>query len=308
MLRDIISVISGTFPKSIRLEDYVPSDLWPINGNATQIHQVLLNLSVNARDAMPEGGTLRLQAENKVLDQAAADAIEGARPGAYLVLHVEDSGTGIPPEIVKDMWKPFYTTKESGKGTGLGLSTVRGIIENHNGFIQLITSVGKGTTFRIYLPAAEGGPSENNGLPAYAPSQGKGELILVVDDEDYIRTMTSTMLTRNGYRVILASDGAEAAMVFAQRAAEIRLVITDLHMPNLDGVMLGRALRRINPEAKTLVVSGMTSALGNRPNYKLEELGDALLHKPFKTEVLLAKVHEMLHLDKLGSKAPFPKA
>jgi two-component system cell cycle sensor histidine kinase/response regulator CckA len=307
LLRDIISVISGTFPKTIRLEDYVPNDLWPITGNATQIHQVLLNLSVNARDAMPDGGTLRVRAENKVLDQAAADAIDGARPGPFLVLHVEDTGTGIPPEILKEIWKPFYTTKESGKGTGLGLSTVRGIIENHNGFIELLTSVGQGTTFRIYLPAAEGGPAENLGSPAYVPSQGKGELILVVDDEDYIRTMTSTMLTRHGYRVILAADGAEAALVFAQRAAEIRLVITDLHMPNLDGVMLGRALRQINPEARTLVVSGMTSALGNRPDYKVEELGDAFLHKPFKSEALLAKVHEMLQAERISrSKPPFP--
>ncbi len=306
LLRDIIAVITGTFPKTIRLEDFVPNDLWPILGNPTHIHQVLLNLSVNARDAMPEGGVLRLVGENKILDQSAASQIEGGRPGAFLVLHVQDTGTGIPPEIVKEIWKPFYTTKESGKGTGLGLSTVRGIIENHNGFIELLTAVGKGTTFRIYLPAAEGVVSEGPGAPATSPSQGKGELILVVDDEDYIRAMTSTMLTRSGYRVILASDGAEAAAVFAQRAAEIRLVITDLHMPNLDGVMLGRALRQINPAAKTLVVSGMTSALGNRPDYKIEEMGDSLLHKPFKSEALLAKVQEMLRTD-AGPKTAPPK-
>jgi two-component system, cell cycle sensor histidine kinase and response regulator CckA len=294
LLRDISSVISGTFPKSIRLEDFIPSDLWPITANPTQIHQVVLNLCVNARDAMPNGGVLRLRAENRVLDFAAANAIEGGRPGIFLVLHVEDTGTGIPPEVLARMWEPFFTTKDSGKGTGLGLSTVRGIIENHNGFIEVTTTPGRGTSFRVYLPAAEGADIDKlNAVPHKLPP-GRGELILVVDDERHIRDMTMTMLTRSGYRVILAEDGAEAAMIFANRAAEIRLVITDIHMPNIDGAMLGRALRRINANTKTLVVSGMSSALSNRPDYKPEEFADAFLHKPFKPEALLAKVHELL--------------
>ena len=309
LLRDITSVITGTFPKSIRLEDYIPSDLWPIKGNPTQIHQVLLNLCVNARDAMPNGGTLRLRAENRVLDLTAASAIEGARPGLFLVLHVEDTGTGIPPEVLARMWEPFFTTKESGRGTGLGLSTVRGIIENHDGFIEVVTAPGAGSSFRIFIPAAEGTTADGVNTPARPLPPGKGELILVVDDERHIRDMTMTMLTRNGYRVILAADGAEAAMVFAQRAAEIRLVITDLHMPNLDGAMLGRALRRINPAAKMLVVSGLSSALGNRPDYTPEDFADGFLHKPFKPETLLAKVHELLRGPGTGgSTAPWRPA
>jgi len=297
LLRDISAVIVGTFPKSIKLEDFIPSDLWPVNGNPTQIHQVILNLCVNARDAMPHGGVLRLRAENRVLDLRGAQKIEGGRPGVYLVLHVEDTGMGIPPEVLSRMWEPFFTTKETGKGTGLGLSTVRGIIENHNGFIEVFTAVGRGSTFRIYLPAAEGAIPEGGTTPPRPLPPGKGELILVVDDERHIRDMTMTMLTRSGYRVLVAADGAEAAVVFAQRAAEIRLVITDLHMPNLDGAMLGRALRRINPGAKLLVVSGMSSSLGMRPDYKPEEFADAFLHKPFKPEALLAKVHELLRVD-----------
>lgn len=304
LLRDITAVITGTFPKSIRLEDFIPTDLWPVKGNPTQIHQVMMNLCVNSRDAMPNGGTLRLRGGNLVLDNAAANAIEGGRPGAFLMLEVEDTGSGIPPDVLKRMWEPFYTTKESGKGTGLGLSTVRGIIEAHGGFIEVITTIGKGSTFRIYLPAAEGGPADKLPQPPKPLQAGKGELILVVDDEKHIRDMTMTMLTRNGYRVILAADGAEAAVVFAQRAAEIRLVITDLHMPNLDGAMLGRALRRINPGARLLVVSGMSSALGNRPDYKPEEFADAFLHKPFKPEALLAKVQEVLAPG--GSSMPWP--
>ncbi len=302
LLRDISAVIAGTFPKSIKLEDYVTSELWTIKGNPTQVHQVVLNLCVNARDAMPNGGTLRLRAENRVLDHAAANAIDGARAGVFIVLQVEDTGIGIPPEVLKRMWEPFYTTKEAGKGTGLGLSTVRGIIESHGGFAEVISVVGRGTTFRVYLPAAESGPVDKLAAPeAVVQQPGRGELILVVDDERHIRDMTRTMLTRKGYRVILAADGAEAAVVFAQRAAEIRLVITDLHMPNLDGAMLGRALRRINPAARMLVVSGMSSALGNRPDYKPEEFADGFLHKPYKPEKLIAKVQELLNSPELGS-------
>ncbi|HVS53889.1 MAG TPA: response regulator [Opitutaceae bacterium] len=295
LLRDIAAVITGTFPKSIELEEHIPTDLWTVRANPTQVHQILLNLCVNARDAMASGGLLRLRAENRVLDATAVANIPGGRVGAFVVLEVEDNGTGIPPDVLRQMWQPFFTTKEAGKGTGLGLSTVRGIIQNHNGFIDVQTTVGRGSCFRVYLPAAEDGPGENKSLPPTPAHHGRGELILVVDDERHIREMTATMLTRNGYRVLLASDGAEAVSVFAQRAAEIRLVITDLHMPHLDGAMLGRALRRINPTVRVLVVSGLSSTLGNRPNdYRPEEFAHGLLHKPFKPQALLAKVHELL--------------
>jgi CheY-like chemotaxis protein len=205
------------------------------------------------------------------------------------------------------MWEPFFTTKESGKGTGLGLSTVRGIVENHNGFIEIITAVNRGSTFRVYLPAAESAVTDRLNAPSTPSPRGKGELILVVDDERHIRDMTLTILTRSGYRVLLAADGAQAAMVFAQRATEIRLVITDLHMPNLDGAMLGRALRRISSTAKLLVVSGMSSSLGARPDYRPEEFADGFLHKPFKPEILLAKVYELLRPD-AASKTNSPLA
>jgi two-component system, cell cycle sensor histidine kinase and response regulator CckA len=303
LLRDISSVMAGTFPKSIRLEDFIPSDLWLIQANPTQIHQVLLNLCVNARDAMPNGGTIWLRAENRMLDIPGAQAIAGARPGPFVVLQVEDSGTGIPPDVLERMWEPFFTTKEADKGTGLGLSTVRGIVENHHGFIEVTTAPACGAAFRIFLPAAEGTAGDRSAVAARPLAAGNGELILVVDDERHIRDMTMTMLARNGYQVILAADGAEAVLVFAQRAAEIRLVITDLHMPNLDGVMLSRALRRINPTVKTLVFSGMSSTLGSRPDYRIEEFSDGFLPKPFKPEALLAKVHELLHPPKSPGEA-----
>jgi CheY-like chemotaxis protein len=192
------------------------------------------------------------------------------------------------------MWEPFFTTKEPGKGTGLGLSTVRGIIENHQGFIQVETVVGKGSAFHVFLPAAEDGPSDRSNTPWRPLPHGKGELILVVDDEQNVREMTRTMLTRNGYRVILAADGAEAVALFAQRAAEIRLVVTDLHMPTLDGAMLGRALRSMNPAVKVVMVSGL-SGLGNRQEQESVKFANAFLQKPFKPDTLLAKVHELLN-------------
>lgn len=295
LMRDILSVITGTFPKSIRLVDYVPSDLWPVHGNPTQVHQVLLNLSVNARDAMPAGGVLTLKGENVVFTEEQAQLIDGARAGAFLRITVEDTGTGIPPELLKRIWEPFFTTKEAGRGTGLGLSTVRGIVDAHQGFIQVQSTPGVGSSFRIYLPAAEHGEPMHDPAKLKSLPRGRGELILVVDDEPEIREMTSVILGRQGYRVLLACDGAEAASLFAQRAAEIRLVISDLHMPNLDGAMLGRALKRINPNTRVLMMSGLASGLGTKSEYRPDEFSDALLMKPFNPHLLLEKVDELLH-------------
>ncbi len=294
LLRDIAGVITGTFPKSIRLHHAADTDLWPITGNPTQVHQVLLNLCVNARDAMPEGGTLRLTAANRLLGPAEAARLPGARPGPFVLIEVSDTGTGIPPELLKRIWEPFFTTKAPGAGTGLGLSTVRGIVQGHQGFIDVGSAAGQGTTFRIYLPAAAS--QVPDAVVASLPllQRGKGELILVVDDEEQIREMIAQMLDRQGYRVIEAADGIDATAVFAHRAAEIKLVISDLHMPNLDGAKFGRALRRINPASRLLVVSGLASGLGNREDYRPEEFADALLMKPFKADVLLELVHELL--------------
>lgn len=165
LLSDLSTAIVETFPKNIRFEAPEPGNLWPIHANPTQIYQVLLNLCINARDAMPDGGRLTLDAENRVLDATAARAIAGARPGAFLVLRIADTGTGIRPEVLARMWEPFYTTKETGQGTGLGLSTVRGIVEAHHGFVDLDTRVGHGTCFRVWFPAAAEIPAGTPGAP-----------------------------------------------------------------------------------------------------------------------------------------------
>jgi len=293
LLQEALTVTGETFPKNIKVEDNFPGNLWPIMADPTQIHQVLLNLCVNARDAMKDGGTLWLSAENCLLDEVTARKIEGARPGAWVVLHVEDSGTGIPAEVLSQIWEPFFTTKGEGKGTGLGLSTVRSIVENHNGFISLRTQAGRGSTFRVYLPAAEV-PANGAAGDLVPPKgdRGNGELILVVDDELQIRDITAAMLSRNGYRVLTAADGAEAVALFATRSSEISVLITDLIMPNLDGAALANIATHLNPRVKVLAMSGLSSA---GRSGKTERFGGAFLIKPFKIQALLGAVHSLLH-------------
>jgi len=295
LARDIIGVIEETFPKSITLESHVPSDLWSIRGDATQIHQVLLNLCVNARDAMPQGGNLRLIARNCRLDNLEAAAIPGAHAGAWLVLEVGDTGTGIPPEAVARIWEPFFTTKEKGKGTGLGLSTVRGIVASHHGFITLETQPGLGTTFRAYFPSVESDESANRMAAALAIPEGRGQLILVVDDEDAMRFIIAEILTTHGYRVVTAADGAAAIAVLNVQPDEYALVITDVEMPVLGGVALARALRLIRPDIPLLAMSGLsTDQTPDADINVVQQLAGGFLHKPFKELDLLGAVHRLL--------------
>lgn len=291
LLHDIVSILSRTVSKSIEIELRTPQELWPVKVNPTQVHQVILNLCVNARDAMPEGGTLRLGAENCTLDEAAAGELgSGARAGSWVVLQVQDTGTGIPPEVLARMWEPFFTTKPADKGTGLGLSTVRGIVESHAGFITVHTLLGKGTTFRAYFPPSEGAVRAE-AAEAQAP-RGNGELFLVVDDDPLIRLTTSAILTRNGYRVLVASDGAEALALVKARGGEISLVITDMDMPNLSGAGMAAMAREVNPDLPILAVSGVQpgkSAKGPR------SFANAFLLKPFTADSMLTVVHNLLY-------------
>jgi CheY-like chemotaxis protein len=261
-------------------------------GNPTLIYQVMLNLCVNARDAMPQGGILRLRAENCVLDATSAQAIAHAKPGSWLMLQVEDTGTGIAPEVLSKIWDPFFTTKSADKGTGLGLPTVRGIVATHHGFVELETLLGKGTTFRIYLPAAK--PSVVDGVRVRLPSaeQGHQELILLVDDEELIRDTASSTLTNAGYQVVSTSDGVKAAELFASRSTEFELVITDLDMPNMDGESLARIIRLSRPALSILAMSGLSSGDTRQTP---PAFATAFLSKPFTAEMLLNEVGRLLH-------------
>jgi PAS domain S-box-containing protein len=292
LLNDMTGLIRQTFPKSIQLESDIGTTLWPVRGNSTQLHQVLLNLCVNARDAMPEGGKLRLRAGNRVLDAAQAQAWPGARPGPYVQIDVGDTGTGIPPEVLERIWEPFFTTKGEGKGTGLGLSTVRGIVASHEGFIVLDTEAGRGTMFHVFLPAAEaagaGQPRTGSAQPFSA--RGQGELVLVVDDEKSIREVLVAILSHYGYRVLAAGSGQEALELYRARAAEIALVVTDLSMPGMDGAKLGAALEKDNPAVRILYISGA----GPGGPVEHAPTGKMTLNKPFTREDLLKAIQRAL--------------
>jgi PAS domain S-box-containing protein len=292
IIHDLENIINDTFLKHVRVRVDVPDDIWTVVGDATQLHQVLLNLCVNARDAMPAGGRLTVLAQNLVLDEHYAVMEPEARPGRYVVIHVQDEGTGIPPDVIKKIFDPFFTTKEVGKGTGLGLSSALGIVKSHGGFIRLYSEPGVGTVFKVYLPAPHA--AEPSASPARAPKlpRGNGELILVVDDEPAVRQVTRTMLENFGYKVVLASDGAEGIKEYAARPNDFAAVITDMMMPVVDGATFMRALRQTNPGARIIASSGhfpenwLTDAGG---------IGSALfLPKPYSAEMLLTTLKNAL--------------
>jgi PAS domain S-box-containing protein len=292
VLRELIELATVTFPKSISLQAQLPAGLWPIQANATQIHQVFLNLCVNARDAMPEGGDLKITAANRTLDTAAAAAIPNARPGDFLVVSVRDSGTGIPPDVLARIFEPFFTTKGEGKGTGLGLSTVRGIVKQHDGFVTVETAVNRGTTFTVYLPATPDAEyvGGNGTVAEPAAGRGRGELILVVDDEEPVRAAVAMILTDGGYHVATAGDGAEAIALFALKPGEVRLLLTDLRMPVIGGAALAAVLRRLQPGLPIIAMSGVGSG-----NQKAEtEFTPLFLAKPFHAQTVLAMVRQAL--------------
>jgi two-component system, cell cycle sensor histidine kinase and response regulator CckA len=287
LIIEIQQIIKETFPKSIEISTQVPQNLGTISGDATQLHQVLMNLCVNARDAMPNGGKLKISAENFLVDENYVKMNLDAMVGPYIVINVADTGIGIQPEILERIFEPFFTTKELSKGTGLGLSTVLGIVKSHGGFINVYSKEGKGSQFKIYLPAQEAAESiEEIGqeLP-----QGNGELILVVDDEAAIRDITKTSLESHNYQAITASDGIEAIALYAEHREQISLVLTDMLMPSMDGITTIRTLQKINPDVKIIAVSGLSNSDKVDTAY---EIGiKAFLSKPYTTNQLLQTIN-----------------
>ena len=288
LIDEIGKIINETFPKSISLRTDVPKNLATISADATQLHQVLMNLCVNARDAMPHGGTIDIKAETVMLDDQYVRMHSEAKPGLHVVMTVTDQGMGIPPGTMERIFEPFFTTKEIGKGTGLGLSTVLGIIKSHDGFVNVYSEVGKGTTFKVYLPAQGVGQAAVAEVKETLPV-GNGELILVVDDEESIREITRTTLEAYGYSVITAADGTEAVASYATHREKIALVLTDMMMPYMDGAATIRAIQKLNPKVKVVAVSGL-----KQNGHNLTQEAVIFLHKPYTSEKLLNTIHEML--------------
>ncbi|HEY9673287.1 MAG TPA: response regulator [Waterburya sp.] len=296
LIKEIEKIVKQTFSKAITIHTDVPTqNLWTISGDATQLHQVLMNLCVNARDAMLDGGNLQISARNFWVDAHYARMNIEAKVGPYIVITVSDTGTGIEKEIIDRIFEPFFTTKEVGKGTGLGLSTAIGITKGHGGFVKVSSQLGKGTQFQVYLPATP--IRETNGLPAeqYDFPAGHGELILVVDDEDSIREMTKTLLETYGYKVLLASDGIEAIALYTQHQKKISVVLIDMMMPSIDGPTAIGILQKINPKVKIIGISGLVL------NHQISEfLGNSVktfLPKPYTSGELLKNLQLVLNLD-----------
>ncbi len=294
LVSELAKVMAQTFPRNIDIQTHFPADLWTVMGDATQLHQVLLNLCVNARDAMPQGGSIRLNAENVNIDQHFASMNPGAQLGPHVVLRASDTGSGMSPETMEKIFDPFFTTKEVGKGTGLGLATVIGIVKSHGGFLTVQSELGVGTTFSVFLPASheKSGDAAKEEEPI-AP--GNGELVLVVDDEPPIREALVRTLTANNYRVYTAEDGSDALALYFQRRTEISMVITDISMGQMDGVQLVRSLRKVDPKVRVIVSSGH---LQKENVVVLEGLGvKAFLDKPYTADKLLRAVQRVLKVE-----------
>ena len=295
LLQETEKVLVQTLPKSITVVSDVPRDLWVVSAEPTQLHQVLMNLCINARDAMPEGGRLRITGRNVVLDETYVQMNPELSVGPYVVIEVHDTGQGIPAEIQNKIFEPFFTTKEPGKGTGLGLSTVAAIVRNHNGYINLYSEVGKGTSFKIYFPALPNQANQLHSNRAAMLPAGAGELILIADDEAAVRQITRLTLETHGYRVVEAQDGAEGVAIYAQHRGEIQLVISDMDMPVMNGAAMIRSLERINPCVRVITTSGLVANAKTSDSTASQPSLRVPLPKPYTAEQLLRTVHSVLN-------------
>jgi PAS domain S-box-containing protein len=292
LVQEIAKIAEETFPKSIAIRTNYPEDLWTIVADPTQLHQILLNLCINARDAMPGGGTLLLALENFEVDAHYASMTPGAKAGPHMLLKVSDTGSGIARDNIDKIFDPFFTTKEPGHGTGLGLSTVIGIVKNHDGFLQVYSELGRGTTFKVFLPANMSELAIPS-TPEAAPSPvANGELLLVVDDEKSLLQVAKAILEDHGYRVLTAADATEALAIFAVRMNEIALVLTDLAMPFMDGVALIRTLQKMKPDVRIVASTGRGDQ-DERAN-EIALLNVPALTKPYNRDKLLKTLYSVL--------------
>jgi two-component system, cell cycle sensor histidine kinase and response regulator CckA len=295
IIRDTKEVVLQTMPRSVEIEADIPNDLWTVTGDATQLQQVFMNLCLNARDAMPNGGTLSIRARNILLSEADASAHLALTPGPYLFVEVSDTGTGIAPDIQSKVFEPFFTTKELGKGTGLGLSTVAAIVRNHGGRIILSSEVGRGASFKVYFPALRDDADHAAAETPAAPYDGNGEWILVVDDEAAVRDIARLTLETHGYRVLEARDGAEGVAVYAQHRKQIRVVISDMDMPIMNGAAMMRSLETIDPDVKIICASGLVPSVRVPPS-RVPNALRPILPKPYTAGELLQTVRDLMQV------------
>jgi len=294
LTKEMAGIMRETFPRSITITEQAADGLWPLQGDSTQLHQVIMNLCVNARDAMPAGGKLTLDLQNLEMDEAGIRLHPEARVGRYVVLTVTDTGEGIPSAHITRIFDPFFTTKEIGKGTGLGLATVLMIVKSHGGFVTVYSEPGHGTAFKVYLPAQDL-PIEPAVPPlSNAVFRGRGELILVADDEAPVRAATRLVLEQQNYLVLSARHGKEAVALFLAQQDDVKLVLTDVMMPEMDGIALAHTLRSLKPRLPVIATTGLDQ---EERKEELQKLGvSEILVKPCPPADLLRAVRQQLDL------------
>jgi PAS domain S-box-containing protein len=291
IIRDVVTLLTDTLPRTISIETNVKQDLWLVRANSTQLVQTLINLGINARDAMPKGGRLVFGVENTMLDEAVVKANPGTKAGPHVLFTVSDTGTGIPSEMLSHIFDPFFTTKPSGKGTGLGLSTVMGIIKGHCGLIQVHSEVGQGTEFRLYIPAVVATVPTVGKAPGTAPPRGHGETVLVIDDEDGVREIVRKLLVAFGFNVLVAPNGLEGLSLYRRHRDQVKVVLTDMMMPGLQGAEVIKELRSLNSDVRIVAMSGIMSELAPLP----KERGRlAILSKPMSGPELVRAIQSVL--------------
>jgi PAS domain S-box-containing protein len=302
VLEEVVTMAQQSLPKSIKIQphcldqDAADPPLGMVFADPTQLHQVFMNLCINARDAMPEGGSLTMSAQNTSVDRATAQKHLQAKVGPYVVVTVADTGVGMDPAVRDRIFDPFFTTKEPGKGTGLGLSTVFSIVKNTGGFLQVFTQVGRGTTMKVFLPAMADPAEENSATTESAPeasstqSNGDGELILVVDDDEIVQQTIQSMLETHHYTPQVASDGVEALELYQRHRNHIRLVVLDINMPYMGGIELIQRLKSINPAVNIIAISGLPA----NQESSLKAGANVFLSKPYSLETFIAQVENLL--------------
>ena len=294
-IEQVSKMLESTIPKMITIELHLVENLKIINADPVQIEQIMMNLGVNARDAMPDGGRLIFETENVILDEEYCKTHLGARPGQYVKLSISDTGHGMDKEILRHIFDPFYTTKETGKGTGLGLAMVYGIVKSHSGYIMCYSEPDEGATFKIYFPIIEKETERVESKKEKVLIEGGNETILLVDDEEAIRELAEDILTRFGYKVLMASDGETALEIYREKKEEINLVILDIIMPGMGGRKCLEELLKMNPKSRIIIASGYFI---NGPAKEVLKAGaKGFISKPYDMRGMLQTVRKILDED-----------
>jgi PAS domain S-box-containing protein len=290
LLAESARLLRRVLPATIAIDTTADPELWPVLADRTQLHQLLMNLAVNARDAMPAGGVLTLSTFNHVVDESVCTGHVEWRPGNFVVLSVSDTGSGMSPDVQARIFEPFFTTKQPGEGTGLGLAIVFGIVKAHQGWVTVSSACGQGSEFRVYLPATEACVTEE---PELAPELVRGgqECILVVDDEPFIRKLARTILEQWGFPILTAADGEEALAVYREHGSDIDLVLLDCTMPGMTGLEVLQELQKLNQDVRVVFSSGHSVS-------GVEQLlaagGRAFVAKPYRPEELVGRIRQVL--------------